>query len=323
MISFILNNTALLHASHEGHSGITEFLSEKLGSAGLLIEEVLLHGIIDTLKLIPFLFLTYLLMELLEHRAGEKMVSFIGRSGRLGPAIGGIVGAVPQCGFSSVASNLYTGRVITAGTLIAVFLSTSDEMLPILIGNPDISARALLFILAYKICAAIAVGFAADGVLRLMKRGKPEINIDELCDNDNCHCERGILYSALHHTLSISLFILLVTIVINAAVFLIGYENLSAVMYDKPFISHLIAALFGLIPNCAASVALTEFYTSGLITLGTMLAGLFSGAGVGTLILFRVNKHPRENIYIILTLIGSGVVFGLLADLVGFAALIG
>ncbi len=322
MIPFIFKNPTLLHASHDGHSGIVEFLGDKLGAAGLFIEEVLLHGIIDTLKLIPFLFLTYLLMELLEHRAGDTMVSFIGRSGRLGPAIGGVVGAVPQCGFSSVASNLYTGRIITVGTLIAVFLSTSDEMLPILIGNPDISVRAVIIILVYKICAAIAVGFAIDGILALLRKERKEINIDELCDNDNCHCERGILYSTLHHTLGISLFILLVTILINAAIFLIGYENLSAVMYDKPFISHLIAAIFGLIPNCAASVALTEFYTSGLITVGTMLAGLFSGAGVGTLVLFRVNKHPKENIYIILALISSGVIFGLLADIAGFAALI-
>ena len=315
-------NPMLLHASHKGHSGISEFLTDKLGTTGAFIEEVLLHGIIDTIKLIPFLFLTYLLMELLEHRAGERIERFISSSGKLGPAIGGAVGAIPQCGFSSVASNLYTGKVITVGTLIAVFLSTSDEMLPILLSNPDISLKDVIIILAYKICVAVAVGFAIDGILHLMHKDKREINIDELCDNDNCHCERGILYSTLHHTLGISVFILLVTVLINSAIFLIGYEHLSAVMYDKPFISHMISALFGLIPNCAASVALTEFYTSGLITVGTMLAGLFSGAGVGILVLFRMNKHIKENVCILITLICAGTIFGLFADIFGFAALI-
>ncbi len=312
----------LAHASHENHSWLTEFMEKTLGSFGLFIEEVIFHGITDTLYLIPFLFLTYLLMEVIEHKAGDKTLKFMKASGKLGPIAGGLLGAVPQCGFSSVASNLYCGKVITTGTLIAVFLSTSDEMLPILIGNENIMLKTVLFILLYKILVAVLVGFIVDIVFRLLKKGGEDINIDELCDNDNCHCERGIFYSALHHTLSISLFILLCTFLINAAVFFISEDVLVSVMYDKPVISHIIAAAFGLIPNCAASVALSEFYAEGFITLGTMLSGLFSGAGVGLLVLFRLSKDIKRNLIIIGILIISGAFFGLLADLIGLETII-
>ncbi|MBQ9070015.1 MAG: arsenic efflux protein [Clostridia bacterium] len=313
---------SVMHASHEGHSRISEFFKNNLGKFGEFFEEVFFHGIIDTLPLLPFLFLTYLLMEFIEHRSDGKTVRFLKRSGPYGPLLGGAVGIIPQCGFSSVASNLYTAKIISMGTIVAVFLSTSDEMLPLLISNPDIKLSKILFILLYKLTVAIAVGFAIDFVLHVTKRDKKEINIDELCDNDNCHCERGIFYSALHHTLKISVFIFICTVLINAAVYFIGDENLVKIMYDKPFISHLIAAVFGLIPNCAASVALTEFYTSGFITLGTMLSGLFSGAGVGLLVLFKINKHIKANLLIVAILIFVGTVAGLFADAICLDALI-
>ena len=301
---------ALLHAHAEG---------DVLHGA---LEEIFLHGVLDTLKLIPFLFLTYLLMEFIEHRASAKAERFMNRAGKLAPIVGGLLGAVPQCGFSTAASNLYTGRVITLGTLVAVFLSTSDEMLPILISG-NVPIGSVLVILAYKAAVGIAVGFAIDLVLRLMRRGRENINIDELCENDNCHCERGIIYSAVHHTLTISLFVLVITLAINALVFFVGADNLGAIMYDRPVIGHLIAAVFGLIPNCAASVALTELATEGLITVGTMMAGLFSGAGVGLLVLFRVNKHLKENLAVLGILVLVGTVFGLVFDLIappGFLA---
>ncbi len=322
MIFFNMVRLNLLHASHDGHSWLTEFLEENLGRFGLFAEEVFFHGITDTLILVPFLFLTYLLMELIEHKAGERTMKFMKTSGKLGPIAGGLLGAVPQCGFSSVASNLYCGKVITTGTLIAVFLSTSDEMLPILIGNESIKLKTVLFILLYKVLVAVFVGFIVDIAFLLLKKGGEEINIDELCDNDNCHCERGIFHSALHHTLSITLFILLCTFLINAAVFFISEDVLISVMYDKPVISHIIASIFGLIPNCAASVALTKFYTGGFITLGTMLSGLFSGAGVGLLVLFRVNKSVKRNLIIIGILLLAGTLFGFLADIAGLEALI-
>ena len=315
-------SVSVLHSSHAGHSGFSEFLSERLGSFGHFIEEVLFHAVIDTLPLIPFLFLTYLLMEFIEHKSSDSTVGFLKKSGSLGPLLGAGAGIVPQCGFSSVASNLYCTKIITMGTLVAVFLSTSDEMLPLLISNSEIGAKKIVFILLYKFAGAIAVGFLVDGILRLMKHEKEDIDIDELCENDNCHCERGICYSALHHTVKITVFIFICTLLINMAIFFIGNDNIAKIMYDKPVISHIIASIFGLIPNCSASVALTEFYTSGFITIGTMLSGLFAGSGAGLLVLLKVNKHKRANACIVAILILSGIFFGLLADVINFEALI-
>ena len=278
-------------------------------------EEIFLHGLIETLKIIPFLFLTYLLMEFIEHRAGDKAEKFMQRAGVFAPAVGGLLGAVPQCGFSTAAANLYAGRIVSVGTVVAVFLSTSDEMLPILISGSIPFGRVALIVL-YKTAVGIFVGLLVDLVMRLLNRKQEKINIDAICDEDNCHCERGIWYSAFHHTATISLFILLITFAINALVFFIGEENLGAIMYNKPFISHLIAAIFGLIPNCAASVALTRLCTEGLITTGTMMSGLFSGAGVGMLVLFRVNKKPKENLLIVCIVVVAGILFGMLADLI-------
>ena len=299
---------AFLHAHSEG-SGILHVL-----------ESVFLDGLLDTLKLVPFLFLTYLLMEFIEHRSAEKTRSLVQRAGTLGPVIGGALGAVPQCGFSAAAANLYAGRVITVGTLVAVFLSTSDEMLPILITG-DIPVTTVLFILLYKALVGILVGFALDFALRLLNRGGEEINIDAICDEDNCHCERGIFLSALHHTLTISAFVLLVTFCINGLVLAVGEESLGNAVGALPVLSHIVAAVVGLIPNCAASVVLSTLCAEGIISSGVMMAGLFSNAGVGLLVLFRVNKRLRENLLIVALLIIVGVVFGLLGDLIFPAAM--
>ena len=284
------------------------------------VTEIFLHGLLDTLKIIPFLFLTYLLMEFIEHRAGEKAEGFMKRAGVFAPAIGGALGAIPQCGFSAAAANLYAGRVVSMGTIVAVFLSTSDEMIPILVSG-SVPVGTVVLVVLYKAIVGIAVGLAIDLVMRLMKREPEAINIDAICDEDNCHCERGIWYSALHHTATISLFVLLVTLAINALVFFVGEENLGSIMYGRPFISHIIAAVFGLIPNCAVSVALTTLCTEGLITAGTMMSGLFSGAGVGLLVLCKVNKKPKENALIIGIVLVAGVLFGLLGDLIFPASL--
>ncbi len=295
---------ALLHTHTEASGVFAQFL-----------DEVLLHGLLDTLKIVPFLFLTYLLMEFIEHRAGDKAERFMKRAGAFAPVVGGALGAVPQCGFSAAAANLYAGRVVSVGTLVAVFLSTSDEMLPILISG-SIPVGVAVLVVLYKAAVGIAVGLAVDLTLRFMNKKKEDINIDAICDEDNCHCERGILYSALHHTLTISLFVFAFTMAINVLVFFVGEENLGAVLYNKPVIGHIIAAIFGLIPNCAASVALTTLCTKGLITAGTMMAGLFSGAGVGLLVLFKVNRHLKDNFLIVAVILATGVVFGLLGDFI-------
>ena len=290
-------------------------LHAEAGEAAHWAEEIFLHGLLDTLTIIPFLFLTYLLMEFIEHRAGEKAENFMKKAGVFAPVVGGLLGAVPQCGFSAAASNLFAGRVISIGTVVAVFLSTSDEMIPILLtGSVPVGTVALVVL--YKAMVGILVGMGVDFALRMMRKEPEKINIDAICDEDNCHCERGIWYSALHHTATISLFVLVVTFAVNALVFFVGEENLGAVMYNKPFISHIIASVFGLIPNCAASVALTTLCTEGLITAGTMMSGLFSGAGVGLLVLFRVNKSIKENLMIMGIVLAAGVIFGLVGDLI-------
>ena len=291
------------------------FLLHAHGGEAHWAESILLDGLIDTLKIIPFLFLTYLLMEFIEHRAGEKAESFMKRAGRFAPVVGGALGVVPQCGFSAAAANLYAGRVISVGTLIAVFLSTSDEMLPILISG-RVGGGKILLILLYKAICGLLAGLAVDLVLRLMRRGEEAINIDAICDEDNCHCERGIWYSALHHTLTISAFVLMITWALNALIFFAGEEAIGEILYNKPVVSHIIAAVCGLIPNCAVSIALTTLCTQGLITVGTMLSGLFSGAGVGILVLFRVNKRLKENLAIVGVLIGLAVLFGLIGELI-------
>lgn len=277
--------------------------------------EIVLDGLLDTLKIIPFLFLTYLLMEYIEHKSSDKAEEFMKRAGVFGPAVGGALGVLPQCGFSAAAANLFAGRIITIGTIVAVFLSTSDEMLPILIsGRVPLGTVAL--VLLYKTCVAIFVGMAVDFVCCMTKREQGKINIDLICDEDNCHCERGIVFSALHHTATISLFILIITLGINALMFFAGAEKLGSLMLDKPIISHLIAAVVGLIPNCAVSVGLTTLCTNGIISAGTMMAGLFSGAGVGLLVLMKINRKLKENLIIIGIILISGVIFGLLADLI-------
>lgn len=288
-------------------------LHAEAGEAAHWAEEIFLHGLLDTLKIIPFLFLTYLLMEFIEHRAGDKAENFMKKAGVFAPVVGGALGAVPQCGFSAAASNLYAGRIISMGTIVAVFLSTSDEMIPILLSG-SVPVGTVALVVLYKALVGIAVGLFVDFIFRLMNRDKEKINIDAICDEDNCHCERGIWYSALHHTVTISLFVLLITFAVNALVFFVGEENLGGVMYDVPVISHVIAAIFGLIPNCAASVALTTLCTEGFISAGTMMAGLFSGAGVGLLVLFRVNKSVKENLLVVGIILLSGVIFGLLGD---------
>lgn len=294
---------ALLHV-HADSQGLYAF-----------VEEVLLHSLISALELLPFLFLTYLIMEFIEHKASDKAERFMKRAGPFGPLVGGALGIVPQCGFSAAAANLYTARVVTLGTLIAVFLTTSDEMIPILVAG-KIPPEELALILVYKAVVGIIMGFAIDLALKFIKPQKEPINIDELCESDECHCERGIFYSALHHTLTISLFVLLVTVAINALVFFVGEQTLAMLFSDKPVVSHLISAVVGLVPNCASSVLITTMYSKGIISVGTMLSGLFSGAGVGLLVLYRVNRRTVENILITVILIALGVLFGLLGEFV-------
>lgn len=289
--------------------------------------EVVLDGVIDSLKLFPFLYLAYLLMEVLEHKAKHGTEALIRKAGRLGPLFGGALGAVPQCGFSAAASGLFSGRLITIGTLIAVFLSTSDELIAVAassVASGKITVTKLLVILAVKVGFAIIVGFIVDLVASKFVKTEKETEICDICEREHCHCEeQGVFLSALNHSLRIFAFILAVTLAINTLIFFIGEDVIKSAVGTIPVVGELIAGLVGLIPNCAASVVITELYIDGIITSGQMLSGLFAAAGVGLLVLFRTNRNIKQNIAIAATLYFSGVLLGTLIEVTGLAALIG
>ncbi len=279
--------------------------------------EVISDTFLDVIKLLPFLFLTYLAMEYLEHRAGEKTEALMRKAGHLGPVIGGALGVVPQCGFSAAASNLYAGRVITLGTLLAVYLSTSDEMLPVLISE-HAPVGSIAGILLAKAGIGITAGLLIDMLLK--KKGGHDhahgSHIHEICEHEHCRCEKGIFRSALSHTVRIALFILLITFLLNLLLFFAGEEALANVILNRPVAGTLLAGLVGLIPNCAGSVVITQLYLEGIIGIGSAMAGLLTGSGVGLLVLFRVNHHKKENIRILGLLYGIGVLAGIVIELV-------
>ena len=276
--------------------------------------EVILDAIIDSIKLLPFLFITYLIMEYLEHKTKDKTKKAIKKSGKYGPLIGGILGVFPQCGFSVSATNLYATRFITLGTLIAVYLSTSDEMLPIFLSE-SVPINTILTVLGIKLVIGIIAGFIIDFLMRILKKNQEEERIIDLCEKEHCHCEESIVKSALKHTLNIFMFILIVTVIINLLIYWIGEEHISGFMQSSPILGPAIAGLIGLIPNCASSVILTQMYLENVISMSTMISGLLVGAGVGLAVLFRTNKGIKENLKItgLLYLIGviSGILIGL------------
>lgn len=278
--------------------------------------DVILDTLLDGAKLLPFLFLTYLLLEFIEHKAKEKTENIMKRSGALGPAIGGLLGAVPQCGFSASASNLYAENIITAGTLIAVFLSTSDEMLPVMIAETA-PATLIIKIVLLKVVLGIVVGFIVDAVTVLIGKKKREIDIESFCRDENCGCEEGgIFRSAIIHTVKIALFVIIISFALNTLIYFIGEETLGNLISGLPLaVGPLASALLGLVPNCASSVVITKLYLGGVISSGSLLAGLLSASGVGMLVLFKVSKKKKSNLLILATTYGAGVIVGLLVDI--------
>ncbi len=279
--------------------------------------DVILDTLLDCVKLLPFLFLTYLAMEYIEHKAGERIQETIKKSGKCGPLIGSILGAFPQCGFSAAASNLYAARIITLGTLISIYLSTSDEMLPILISQ-QVGAAIIWKILGIKVLIGMASGFLIDIVLNMfLKKEKEALQIEQLCEHHHCQCEKGIIKSAFRHTIEIFIYLLLITFLLNIFIAFIGEDFLANFLLDRPVIGEVIAGLVGLIPNCAASVVITQLYLNGILSEGAMMAGLLVGAGVGILVLLRVNDKPRDNVRIIALLYALGVAAGIIVELLG------
>lgn len=351
------------------------------------------HALEDTLVLVPFLFVTYIALEALEHAAGARANAVVRRAGAAGPVAGALLGVVPQCGFSAMAATLYAGRVVTLGTLVAVFLSTSDEMLPMLVAE-RVDAGLLFRVLGLKVLAALITGVLADLAIRALRKnarvhaflrrtvfsvrrdgmeadvvdqmaegGETAEHICRLCEQDHCGCghdhvhvhgdehghERGyehghedadghvagcdhdhghghaggrfgivgsILMSAVSHTVQVSLFIFLVTFALVLVLETVGEDALAAFLSGNQLLAVFASALVGLVPNCSASVVITQLYLEGVLGFAPLMAGLLTSAGVGYLVLFRTNRHPRENAVIVVGLFLVACVWGLV-----FAAL--
>ncbi len=272
----------------------------------------ILDGVVDTLKLLPYLWITFLILEFLEHKLTKKNESVLRKSQKFGPLLGGLLGALPQCGFSTMASSLFSSRVITTGTLIAVFLATSDEMLPIMISEKA-PALEMLFIVAFKVFVGIVVGFIVDF---LYHRKDKKQDIHHLCEKEHCECEEeGILLSSIKHTFKIAFFILAANLILNYIIFIVGEDTFREVLLQKNVLHYFIASFVGLIPNCASSVIMTELYLSRLITIGTLMSGLLTGSGVGILVLWKANENKGENATILFLIYFVGVFVGILVDL--------
>lgn len=349
------------------------------------------HALEDTLVLVPFLFVTYIALEALEHAAGARANAVVRRAGAAGPVAGALLGVVPQCGFSAMAATLYAGRVVTLGTLVAVFLSTSDEMLPMLVAE-RVDAGLLFRVLGLKVLVALIAGVLADLAIRALRKnarvhaflrrtvfsvrrdgmeadvvdqmaegGETAEHICRLCEQDHCGCghdhahvhegEHGhahghedadghvagcdhdhghghshaggrfgivgsILMSAVSHTVQVSLFIFLVTFALVLVLETVGEDALAAFLSGNQLLAVFASALVGLVPNCSASVVITQLYLEGVLGFAPLMAGLLTSAGVGYLVLFRTNRHPRENVVIVVGLFLVACVWGLV-----FAAL--
>ena len=304
------------------------------------------HACFDTLKLVPFLLVTYVAMEALEHYAGGKGEKLVRKAGAAGPLIGAVLGAVPQCGFSTASATLYAARVVSFGTLLAVFLSTSDEMLPIFIAE-QVPLDLLLKILGIKIAIGMLVGFAVDAVLRMRSRTSEALRIHELCERDHCRCNGdcatceadpqlaygyehdsehehdhthgSIIRSAFVHTAQVILFVFVVSLVLEIVIDSVGESTLASFIAGNPLISVIASCIVGLIPNCAASVVITELYLDGALGTGAMLGGLLVSSGVGLLVLFRTNRPMSRNFIVVGILLVVGVCVGLVSTAIGLS----
>lgn len=274
--------------------------------------DIIKDTLIDTIKLLPFLLLTFIIIEYIEHKINNKKL--ITKSKKFGPFFGSVLGVIPQCGISASATNLYATRIISLGTLISVYLSTSDEMLPILLANKT-NTGTILKILGLKFLIGMISGFIIDLILR--KKEQPKI--EDLCEHDHCNCNHNhsIIESALKHTISITLFILILSFIINIIFEYLGQSFLESLFMKNTIFSYFLSSLVGLIPNCGASILITELYINNTITLGATMSGLLTGAGIGLLILLKTNKNIKENITIISLIYLIGIISGIIIDMVG------
>lgn len=315
--------------------------------AGLLVD-VLVDGVIDTAKLVPFLFVTYVVMEAIEHASDRRVAHAVANAGAAGPIVGGLLGALPQCGFSAMAATLYAARVVTAGTVVAVILSTSDEMIPVFLAHGDASG-VMMLVIVLKMLLGVVIGLTVDAILRRLHRsGDGEVHIHELCEREHCGCDedhghghghegeeahghdhghdhghahgaggilRSVLRAALHHTIQVTTFIFVMTLALGLVLETVGEGPVAQLAANHPVRATFLCALVGLIPNCAASVAISELYLAGTIGLGPLVAGLLSSGGVGLLVLWRTNADLRQNLAITAFVYAVGVVCGLMVGI--------
>ena len=275
----------------------------------------MIEFLLEHLVLFVLLFVTYLGLEAIEAKGKGALESFLKRARAIGPFVGGLLGAVPQCGFSAVAASLYSGGVITLGTIIAVFLSTSDELIPVLLSAKGVESALVLKIVGIKIALATIVGFTVNAFIILINgKNSPVIDVGSLCEHSHCHCgeHRGILIPALIHTLEIFIFILIVSGSLAVAKHYFGTEFFATLQMSKPVIGEMIASALGLIPNCAVSVAFAQLYAEEVIGAGALMASSFSGCGVGLLVLFRTNRNFKANILILVFVYILSILLGLI-----------
>lgn len=275
------------------------------------MKDIIIDTLIDTLKLVPFLFIAFLLIELFEHKFSKKSIEVVESSGKYGPILGSVLGIIPQCGFSVMATNLYVTRLITLGTLISIYLSTSDEMLPILISEKA-EFSLIIKILLIKLFIGMLAGFIIDKIFKVKKEKK---NYD-ICEEEHCHCKESIIISSLKHTLNIVVFILLINFILNICFNYLGQDYLSKILLKDSFFGPFISSLIGLIPNCGASVMLTELYINNAINFGSLISGLLTGSGIAIMILFKTNKHFLENLKVVGILYLIGVLSGIIIELI-------
>ena len=270
------------------------------------VSHALLHSLKELLFTVPLLFLAYLLMEYIEHKASEKMENSISKIGKFGPFLGTGLGLIPQCGFSASCSNLYATGLLTEGTLIAVFIATSDEAIPLLFADGSVRSEIWKFVIV-KVVFGILIGFMVDLMLKIAKIKKEPV---ELCEDCGCEEEGGILKPALKHTLKTALFILVVSFALGIVMEFVGEDILHKVLLTNSYAQPFVASLLGLIPNCSVSVAMIELYSEGVLSFGAACAGLCSGAGIGLAVLFKTNKSLKENLRIVGILYATSAMIG-------------
>lgn len=276
----------------------------------------LIHAFFDALKVIPLIFIIYLLIEYFEHKNNTALSHTLMKSGKLGVVYGALLGSVPQCGFSVIAADLFSKKSISLGSLLAIFIATSDEAIPIILATPA-KAHLLIGLIASKLIIAIISGLLVDIFY------KPKAHIEHCHAKEkhdhfhgNCEsCEGGILKAAFIHTVKLFVFIFIANLLFGLAIETVGESNFADLLLKGSALQPFVAAVIGLIPNCAASVLLTESFLADAISFGSLIAGLSSSAGVGLLLLFKRNKNQKQNLMILAMLYTISAISGFIIQL--------